>query len=95
MEFEVELLLGAEIEFLDIYSRRGDAFYELFDDCLNRLSRFPELGPLYSFPFRRLLIPKTPFGLFYTIEGRRIMVNAVLDLRSDPDRILERLKGKS
>jgi hypothetical protein len=92
MEFEVELLLGAEIEFLDIYSRRGDRFYTIFDICLMRLRSFPEIGPFYSAPFRRLLIPKTPFGIFYTVEGRRIFITAILDLRADPDRILERLK---
>ena len=92
MEFETELLLGAEIEFLDIYSRRGDSFYEKIDSSLERLRNFPKLGSIYSDPFRKLLIKDTPYGMFYTIEGRRIMVNAILDLRMDPDRILDRLE---
>lgn len=91
MEFDVELLLGAEIDFLDIYSHRGDSFYRSFDLCLSRLRRFPEIGPVYSFPFRRLLIPTSPLGIFYVIEGRRIFVVAVLDLRTDPQRVLDRL----
>jgi plasmid stabilization system protein ParE len=92
MEFEPELLLGAEIDFLEIYSRRGDVFYEQIDIALSRLRRFPEVGPLYSTPFRRMLIPKTPFGMFYTVEGRRIVIAAILDLRMDPGRIGDRLK---
>ncbi len=91
MEFAVELLLGAEIEFLEIYSDRGDTFYIAFEDRIAQIGRFPKSGPIYSEPFRRLLIPKSPFGIFYTIEGNRIFVQAIIDLRSDPERIMRRL----
>ncbi len=91
MEVAVELLLGAEIEFLEIYSEYGDTFYAAFDDRIAQICRFPKSGPIYSEPFRRLLIPKFPYGIFYTVEGYRIFVQAIIDLRSDPDRIIRRL----
>ncbi|MGC1528002.1 MAG: hypothetical protein WA783_18305, partial [Phormidesmis sp.] len=48
MEFAVELLLGAEIEFLEIYSDRGDTFYIAFEDRIAQIGRFPKSGPIYS-----------------------------------------------
>ena len=33
---------------------------------------------------RKVKIGRTPYGLFYTIEGKRLMVIAVQDLRQDP-----------
>lgn len=93
MALDVEFLLGAEIEFLDIYARRGEDFYSIFDGCLNQIRHFPESAPVYTPPFRRLLIPRTPVAIFYTIEGNRIFVQAVLDLRMSPERISERLKS--
>lgn len=93
MALEIELLLGAEIEFLAIYGRRGEPFYEVFDDCLGRICQLPESGSIYLAPFRRLLIPHSPFGIFYVVEGGRIFVHAVIDLRRSPNRIVERLQA--
>jgi hypothetical protein len=38
------------------------------------------------------LVANFPFGIFYSVEGTRIVISAVLDLRQDPDRIRERLE---
>jgi hypothetical protein len=40
---------------------------------------------------RKLLLPHFDHGIFYTIEGSRIMVAAVLDLRRDPAFIRSRI----
>ena len=40
--------------------------------------------------YRRLLIPRYPFGIFYVVESNRIVVHAVPDLRQDPEKIRER-----
>jgi hypothetical protein len=42
---------------------------------------------------RRLLVQGFPFGIFYTLEGRRIIVSGVMDLRQDPKVIARRLRG--
>jgi hypothetical protein len=41
--------------------------------------------------FRRGLISRFPFGSYYKIEGKRIVVFAVLDLRQNPESIQSRL----
>ena len=41
--------------------------------------------------FRRGLISRFPFGIYYTIERKRIVVFAVLDLRQNPENIRSRL----
>ena len=33
-----------------------------------------------------------PFGIFYSVEGNRILISAILALRQDPERIRERLE---
>jgi plasmid stabilization system protein ParE len=51
---------------------------------------FPLIGRLYRSRYRRLLIPRYPFGIFYVVESNRIVIHAVLDLRQDPKKIRER-----
>jgi hypothetical protein len=42
--------------------------------------------------YRRLLSKVFPYGVFYTMEGGRAAVWAVLDLRSNPEWIREQLQ---
>jgi plasmid stabilization system protein ParE len=69
----------------------GDRFSERVEQALDRLTEFPELGAIYAGTFRRLLVRDFPFGIFYSVEGRRMVVQAVLDLRQEPLAILRRL----
>ena len=39
------------------------------------------MGRLYRGRYRRLLIPRYPFGVFYVVESYRIVIHAVPDLR--------------
>jgi hypothetical protein len=41
--------------------------------------------------YRRLLIPKYPFGIFYVVETGRFVIHAIMDLRQDPKSIERRL----
>lgn len=92
MSTELVILAGAESDLLEHYVRLGDRFYERADQALERLKAFPQLAPVYSPPFRRLLIQHTNYGIFYVITGKRVIVSAVLDLRQDPEKIMRRLK---
>jgi plasmid stabilization system protein ParE len=87
MRTEVILLLGAEIDFANLYQRFGSKFYEALDKALGRLADFPEAGPVYHNAIRRILVGGFPVGVFYVSGFQRIMVLALLDLRRDPDRI--------
>ena len=57
---------------------------------LEHLKKFPLIGRLYRGRYRRLLIPRYPFGIFYVVESNRIVIHAVSDLSQDPKNIRER-----
>ncbi len=97
---ELVVLSRAEGEIFEAYARLEDAkpglgerFSENVERCLNRLASFPELGSMYRMPYRRILVPDSPFAVFYSLEGRRIIIQAMLDLRQDPESIRRRLMG--
>ena len=93
---EVVILSGADADMDDIYARLeeaggGDKFLLAIDRKLELLRSFPRLARRgMSGKVRKVKIGRTPYGLFYTIEGRRLMVIAFQDLRQDPQ-ILARL----
>ncbi|MAS91655.1 MAG: hypothetical protein CMO55_00540 [Verrucomicrobiales bacterium] len=82
----------ADSEFQLLYERFGNSFYQTVDTVLEQLRNHPESGPIFEEPVRRILIPSSPFGLFYAIHGSRIAVVALLDLRQDPKAIRRRLQ---
>lgn len=92
---EIVLLQGAQVDTLHYFARFGDRFYDRLNHSLGLLAKNPEMGPIFRDSFRRLLIPKTPLGIFYSIEGTRIMIGAITDLTQDPKRILALLKSRS
>ncbi len=65
------------------------------DAAFGRLRTFPEISPPIHEAHRRLLVHGFPYGIFYTLEGRRIIVAAVMDLRQDPEIIRRRLRGRN
>lgn len=98
MNLEVVLLRGAEDDLqaaFDAYEDRAEGLGEEFiltvDGSLTSLSRFPEMAPVYYQAIRRLVLRRFPHGVVYSLEGQRILVHAVLDLRQDPKRIRRRL----
>ncbi len=90
---EVVLLAGAQADLLELYTRFGERGYFLVVDELELIRKMPEIAPVYADPFRRRLVVGTPYGIFYSLAGKRIMVAAILDLRQDPRSILRRLGG--
>lgn len=63
------------------------------DVALGYTRAHPEIAPYFHRTYRRLLIGGFPFGIFYSIEGGRIIVTAVMDLRQNPEMIRRRLGG--
>jgi len=91
MSREVTWLAGAQADMLECYARLGDAFYWRVDAVIGQLLMFPESARTYAGQFRRLVLPGTPFGLFYCVEPRRLIIAALLDLRQSPAAIRRRL----
>ncbi len=57
----------------------GTALYFLrcVDAALALITRHPEAGPTQFGPFRRVLVARFPFAVFYTIEGEAVVVHGV------------------
>ncbi len=78
-------------QFEDRAEGSGEPFLLALDASLELLRSFPEMAPMYSKPFRRLLVGRGKAGVFYVVENRGIIVHAVQDLRQDPRQIRRRL----
>jgi plasmid stabilization system protein ParE len=97
---ELILLLQAELDvqsassrYEDIQSGRGEIFIRQLDGALILLRRHPEIAPIYSGSYRRLLIRDFPYGIFYQAQPTRVVVAAIMDLRQDPKTIRRKLLG--
>ena len=77
--------------------RSGTALYFIrcADAALALIGRHPEAGPVQFGPFRRVLVSRFPFGVFYTIEGETIIVHGVFHSSRNPDKIRELLESES
>jgi hypothetical protein len=80
----------------DFYECQDEGLGEYFLDCL--ISDINSL-PLYAgihrkvFDFHRSLSKKFPYGIYYTFDGKSIIVFRVLDLRQNPRKIRAGLKS--
>ncbi len=96
---ELILLARAEAEILETNERLEDAveglgqrFCERVEEALDQLVAFPWSGPVFAAPYRRVLVRDFPFGVFYCVEPRRIVVQAVMDLRQNVEDIRRKLR---
>jgi hypothetical protein len=97
---KVIFLLAAEVDIQMTYSQLedygegvGDAFLRALDEEAQLIERFPFSCRLHIDNYRRLVMSRFPFGLFYVIERDRIAVHAVMDLRQSPETIRRRMLG--
>ena len=88
---EVVFLLAAEVDLFNAYERHGDALHDKIDAALRLLQAHPEIAPRFRDRFRRKLVLRSPFAIYYTVEGNRIIVHAIFDQRQDPQKIIDRL----
>ena len=69
--------------------RRGLGFE--FLDCvkaaIETILQIPKLYAKHHTHFRRALVRRFPFSIFYTIEEKEIVVHAIFDNRQDPARL--------
>lgn len=69
----------------------GKSFEKEFYTTLNLVVDNPHIGPIAYLDFRRVILRKFPFAIYYQIENSKITVFGCLDLRQDPKRILAEL----
>ncbi len=75
----------------DVSERSAFSFLEKVEHAVSLIAVFPEIGPVYSRPYRRFLLQDKITALFYTLEGRRVFIHAVFDLRQNPSHLRRRL----
>jgi plasmid stabilization system protein ParE len=68
----------------------GDYFLESLFSDIESLRIYAGIHPK-QFGYHRLLSKRFPYAVFYDQEGKTARIWAVLDCRSDPDAIRERL----
>jgi plasmid stabilization system protein ParE len=87
LEFVEKDLRGARA-FYDSWQFEGaERFHEKFLETIFWISWNPEMFPRRHKHFRRAIIRKSYFAIFYVIEPDVVTVVAVLDMRRDPRRI--------
>ena len=94
---ELILLLSADLDvqaafayYEDYQEGRGAVFLRHLEAAFCQLRRFPESQARFHRNYRRLLVPHFPFGVFYTVESRGVVIAGVIDTRRDPEIILRR-----
>lgn len=95
---ELILLLSADIDvqaafayYEEYQEGRGAIFLRHLETAFEQLRRFPESGARFHRSHRRLLVPHFPYGVFYQVEARGVIVVGVIDTRQHPQSILRRL----
>jgi len=93
------LLLQADHDIQTAFNRyeefqagRGEVFMRHLDAALPSCVSIPRLLPPME-RYRRMLIRDFPYGIFYEVQPKRIVVGAIMDLRQDPETIRQKLLG--
>ena len=64
----------------------GEEFLSEVSDALNRIIENPESYPVIHRDTHRALLRRFPYGLFYRVQGDRIVVVALMHAKRDPRR---------
>ncbi|MBT3257888.1 MAG: type II toxin-antitoxin system RelE/ParE family toxin [Deltaproteobacteria bacterium] len=65
----------------------GFEFLDCVEVAIETIQQMPKLFAKHHADFRRALVQRFPFSIFYTIEEKEIVVHAVFDNRQDPARL--------
>jgi plasmid stabilization system protein ParE len=65
----------------------GFEFLDCVEVAIEIILQMPKLHTKQHGPFRRVLVRRFPFSIFYTIEKKEIVVHALFDNRQDPVRL--------
>ena len=97
----VRLVLAPETEqdiraAYDWYENRriglGEEFLSCVDACIQRICRYPELNATVHNEFRRVLVRRFPYAVFYEFTNGTVTVYCVLHTSRDPEKWHERLR---
>ncbi len=69
--------------------RLGFEFLDCVEATIEAILQMPKMYTRHHHNFRRALIRRFPFAVFYTIEENEIVVHAIFDNRQDPVKLPE------
>jgi plasmid stabilization system protein ParE len=69
------------------YTVNREPFLDRVEAAIETILQMPNLYAKQYDSFRRVLIRRFPFSIFYTIEKKEIVVHAIFDNRQDPARL--------
>ncbi len=64
----------------------GEKFLDCVADRINHLTDFPKICAIAYKMYRRCILNRFPFSIYYTIEPSEIVIHAVFDDRQDPQK---------
>lgn len=91
MSYSLVIRSEAELDIQDAYQfyeersqGLGSEFVRSIDACISKIGRNPRAYPTVYRQIRRVLIRKFPYGIFYLVENRKIIVIACFHVKRDP-----------
>ena len=98
MAVELAIAPEAELDLAEAYAwyenRRaglGEEFLSSVDACLESIRRRPEMYPVVDEGYRRSLIRRFPYAVFYEQSEATVTIYAVFHTSRDPDKWRQRL----
>jgi len=98
MPVELVIAPDAELDIAEAYDwyegRRaglGEEFLSSVDACLESIRRRPEMYPVVHEGYRRSLIRRFPYAVFYAQSAAAVTMYAVFHTSRDPDKWRRRL----
>ena len=86
--------LSAESWYRNQRDELGDQFLVALDASVEAIGQAPERFPLVYRGFRRALLHRFPYALFFSLAGDRAFLVACLHQRRNPAFVRRRLRGE-
>jgi len=64
----------------------GFEFLDCIEASLSSIIRYPEMYENIYSDFRRCVIRRFPFSIFYSVESKLIVIHSVFDNRQNPEK---------
>lgn len=90
----LEEYLSAVSYYADISPRLAESLIESFESGIDEILTYPEAWQIVEEDVRRRVLKRFPFGIYYCVEGDRIMIYAVMHMSRDPKYWKSRIEPK-
>ncbi len=70
----------------------GEEFLSCVEACFQRICRAPEMHAKVHEDYRRALVRRFPYAIFYVPNGNTVTIYSVFHTSRDPDKWRERLR---